>query len=107
MVKDVNKKKGKFAPFMNAFALPWCCILPIAVAAFGLAGGTIGVFLAPLTPYLLIISMGLIGYSNYNVWFGRFRSTRHKVWVTLITTFSVVAWLWSIIVVMKWIPLFG
>ena len=103
-MKDMNKK-GRFAPFMNMFALPWCCIFPIAVAALGLAGGTIGVLLSQFTQYFLVISIALIGYSNYNVWFGRFRSTRHKVWVSLITGFSIVAWLWSIIFVMKWIPL--
>ena len=91
MVKEI-KNRGRF---VHLFALPWCCILPIAVAVFGFAGGTLGIFLSKFTPYFLTISIALIGYSNYNVWFGKFRSFQHRFWVVIITIISILAWLWS------------
>lgn len=95
--------KEKLRNFIHIFAVPWCCILPIALAVFGLAGGTVGIFLLKFTPFFLIISIALIGYANYNVWFGGFTSIQHRVWVVLITILAVLAWLWSLIFVMEWI----
>ena len=97
------KGNKTFGEFIHVFAVPWCCILPIALAIFGLAGGTVGIFLSRFTPFFLIISIILIGYANYNVWFGGFRSIQHRVWVVLITILAVLAWLWSLIFVMGWI----
>jgi len=95
--------KEKLRNFIHIFAVPWCCILPLALAVFGLAGGTLGVFLSKFTPFFLIISIALISYANYNVWFGKFTSIQHRVWVSLITILAVLAWLWSLIFVMEWI----
>ena len=103
MVKEEKNKKKSFVNFIHIFALPWCCIFPIAVAFFGLAGGTLGTFLSRFTPFFLIISITLISYANYNVWFGKFRSVQHRIWVVLITILTILAWLWSITFVMKWI----
>ena len=93
MVKE-NKKKG-WKNYFHIFALPWCCILPIAVAFFGLAGGALGSFLSKFTPYLLIISILLITYANYNVWVGSFKTTKHRIYVSLITIFAIILWIWS------------
>jgi len=93
MVKEIKKKS--FRNFIHIFALPWCCIFPIAVAFFGLAGGAIGVFLSRFTPFFLAISIILISYANYNVWFGRFRSIQHRIYVSVITLISIILWLWS------------
>jgi hypothetical protein len=89
--------------YLNIFALPWCCILPISVAAFGLAGGALGAFLSQFTSIFLVLSVILIGYSNYKVWIIKQGLFQTKVWVVAITIFAVATWLWSIIFVMKWI----
>ena len=87
--------KEKLRNFIHIFAVPWCCILPLALAFFGLAGGTIGIFLSKFTPLFLTISIILIGYANYNVWFGRFKTLKHRIYVSLITIVAIVLWIWS------------
>jgi len=88
--------------YFSIIAVPWCCILPIGVALFGLAGGALGTFLSKLTPYFLVISITLIGYSNYNVWFGDFKTLKHGIYVTIITLIAIILWTWSIVYRMRW-----
>ena len=87
--------KEKIKNFIHIFAVPWCCILPLALALFGLAGGTVGIFLSKFTPLFLIISIVLIGYANYNVWFGKFKTLKHRIYVSLITIVAIALWIWS------------
>jgi hypothetical protein len=89
--------------YFHIFALPWCCMLPVSVAAFGLAGGALASFLSQFTPLFLAISVILIGYANFRVWILKHGPTQTKVWVIAITAFSILTWAWSIIFVMKWI----
>ncbi|MCH8945955.1 MAG: hypothetical protein IIA85_03465 [Nanoarchaeota archaeon] len=93
MVKEDKKKS--LVNYIHIFAVPWCCILPIAIAVFGLAGGGLGIFLSRFTPLFLALSILLIGYANYNVWLGRYRTTNHRIYVSLITLISIALWLWS------------
>ena len=93
MVKG-NKKKS-FVNYVQIFAVPWCCILPIAVAVFGLAGGGLGIFLSRFTPLFLALSVLLIGFANYNVWFGSYKTVNHRIYVSLITLISIALWIWS------------
>lgn len=93
MKKEDKKKIWK--NYFSVLALPWCCILPILVALFGLTSGTLGIYLSNLTPYFLIISILLITYSNYNVWFGKFKTINHRIYVSLITIISILLWIWS------------
>lgn len=92
MKKQIKKS---YVNYFHIFAVPWCCILPVAVAFFGFAGGALGAFLMKLTPYLLGISILLIGFANYNVWLGKFRTINHRVYVSLITLLSIGLWIWS------------
>ena len=98
MVKKGKKKS--FVNYIHIFAVPWCCILPIAVAFFGLAGGALGIFLSKLTPYFFILSVLLIGYANYNVWIGNYKTVKHRVYISVITLISIALWIWSIFFVM-------
>jgi len=95
MVKEEKNENKSFVNFIYIFAVPWCCILPIAVAFFGLVGGTLGIFLSKLTPLFLALSVLLIGYANYNVWLGRYKTINHRIYVSVITLISITLWLWS------------
>ena len=95
MIIVILMVKEKLENFIHIFAVPWCCILPLALALFGLAGGTVGIFLSKFTPLFLIISIVLIGYANYNVWFGKFKTLKHRIYVSLITIIAIVLWIWS------------
>ena len=95
MVKEEKNEEKSFVNFIHIFALPWCCILPITVAFFGLAGGALGAFLSKITPYFLIISIVLISYANYNVWVGDFKTIKHRIYVSLITIVTIILWIWS------------
>ena len=89
-----NKKKT-FSDYMQLFAVPWCCIFPIAAAFFGLAGGGLGIFLSRFTPLFLALSILLIGFANYNVWLGNYKTINHRIYVSVITLISVALWIWS------------
>jgi hypothetical protein len=95
--------KEDLKSYLHVFALPWCCVLPVTLSLFGLAGGALGAFLLQLTPTFLTLSVVLIGYSNYRVWILKHGPSQTRVWVALITLFAILTWLWSIIFVMKWI----
>ena len=101
-----NKKKT-FSDYMQFLAVPWCCIFPIAAAFFGLAGGAFGIFLSKLTPLFFILSVLLIGYANYNVWFGSYRTVNHRIHVSIITLISIALWIWSIFFRMGWESFIG
>ena len=102
MVKENQSKKKSFVNYMQIFAVPWCCILPIAAALFGLTSGTLGLFLSKLTPLFFILSVLLIGFANYNVWFGNYKTRNHRVYVSIITLTSIALWIWSIFFRMGW-----
>ena len=102
MVKINQSKKKSFVNYMHIFAVPWCCILPIAVALFGLTSGALGLFLSKLTPLFFILSVLLIGFANYNVWIGRYRTINHRIYVFIITLISAALWIWSIFFRMGW-----
>jgi len=99
--------KEKLRNFIHIFALPWCCIFPIAAAFFGLAGGALGVFLMKLNPLFFILSVLLIGFANYSVWFGGYKTTKHRIYVSLITLISIALWTWSIFIRMGWETFIG
>ena len=97
------KGKEKVKYYLHAFALPWCCILPIAAALLGVGGGALAAIIAPFTPFFLTISVIFIGYANYNVWFGKFRKSEvHKFWVVAITIFAILSWTYTAVFIMRW-----
>jgi len=100
----VEKRQHKtgFKKYLHIFALPWCCVIPIGLAFLGFTGGALGTFLSKFTPYFLVLSILLISYANYTVWFVH-GAKRSRIWVIVITIFAILAWLWSIIFVMRWI----
>lgn len=77
------------------FALPWCCVVPIAVSFLGVGSATVANALRQFTPLFIALSVGLIGWSNYSVWLGGHRTKRAKIWVGTTTTIALLLWVWS------------
>ena len=42
-----------------------CCVLPLAVALLGVGSAAAAAWLAPLRPYLLLLTFGLLGAAFY------------------------------------------
>jgi len=103
MKTQKQNTKTNLNSYLHIFALPWCCVIPVTFALFGLAGGALGTFLSQFTPIFLVLSIILIGYSNYSVWVLKQGPIQTKVWVIAITIFAIFTWTWSIVFVMKWV----
>jgi mercuric ion transport protein len=50
-----------------ATAASLCCVLPLAAATLGVGSAAFGATLAPLRPYLLILTIGLLGFAHYQI----------------------------------------
>ena len=78
------------------FAVPWCCVLPVIISFFGLGSVAIGSFLMQLLPLFILISVVLMSYANYNVYFSSHKIAKHgKIWVGINTIIAILLWVWS------------
>lgn len=66
-------------------SVPWCCILPAALASLGLASSMLAHWLGALTPALLGASVVLFGRAHYLLWVKR-HGSRSARWVTVVLT---------------------
>ena len=77
-------------------ALPWCCVLPVIISFFGLGSAAIGSFFMKFFPLFIIISIVMISYANYNVYFGSHKvAKRGKIGVGITTFIAILLWVWS------------
>ncbi len=45
-----------------------CCILPVAVAVFGVGSAALGAKLEPLRPYFLVLTAAILGFAFYRAY---------------------------------------
>lgn len=56
---------------LGAFGIASCCLLPLALLSLGLGGAWIGslAVLTPFKPLFIVLTVGLLGYCYYLVYF--------------------------------------
>ncbi|MFQ5998134.1 MAG: hypothetical protein ACE5KO_02405 [Candidatus Bathyarchaeia archaeon] len=79
-------------------ALPWCCVVPVAISWIGAGSAFVAALFAPFTLPLLGTSVLLLGYSHYRTWIRGNRSRPQLFWLGFATALSVGFWSWSILV---------
>lgn len=76
------------------FALPWCCVFPAGLAVLGLAGtAVLKTTLMEFAPLFLVISGGLLGWSNYLIHIQKQGNRASHVVVWLSTLLAVSFWI--------------
>lgn len=50
------------------FSLSWLCCLPIAASVLGVAAAALGAHLILLRPYLIALTVGLLGFAFYRAY---------------------------------------
>jgi surface polysaccharide O-acyltransferase-like enzyme len=76
------------------FVLPWCCILPAGFAVLGLAGtAVLKTTLMEFAPLFLMISVGLLGWSNYLIHIKKQGNRASRVVVCLSTLLTASIWI--------------
>jgi len=69
-MKQLDSKKGLAGALLAAAAASVCCIGPLIVLGFGVGGAWASSFsfFEPVRPYLIVVTVGLIGYSFYRIY---------------------------------------
>lgn len=91
-MKKVKQLKNILQTYLGFLALPWCCVIPILFSLLGLSSIVSGAFLMRITPILLVISIGFLGYANYWVYSGKCKLRRNKIIVQISTIFAILLW---------------
>ena len=57
-----------FGAVLAAFGASLCCILPVGVAVIGVGSAALGAKLEPFRPYLLVLTVAILGYAFYRAY---------------------------------------
>ena len=86
----MNEKSSSM--FSAAFAVPWCCILPAGLAAFGLAGtAAMKITLMKYMPFMLVLSALFLIRANYLAHIKKQgnRASHIIVWMSTLTSIGL------------------
>jgi hypothetical protein len=73
-------------------ALPWCCLVPAALAFSGAGAGLLGVVRGPLGWSSLALSVALVGRANWLVWVRGQGAPAARRWTLLFSAAAAVLW---------------
>lgn len=76
----------------TAASIPWCCILPAALAAAGAASSVVARWLGATMPLLLALSLVLFGRAHYLLWIRRHSSPSARLLTVILTLLSAAFW---------------
>lgn len=94
-MKKVKDLKDILKTYLGFLALPWCCVIPVLFSLLGLSSIISGAVLMSITPILLVISIGFLGYANYWIYSGKCMIKRNKIIVQISTIVAILLWTWS------------
>lgn len=76
----------------TAASIPWCCIVPPALAAAGTASSLAARSLGGATPWFLALSVGLFARAHYLLWVRRHGSPRTRLLTVVLTVVAGFFW---------------
>lgn len=86
----------------GVLALPWCCIVPAALALSGAGAGLAGSVWGSVGWAFLGLSVALIMRANWLVWVRRQGARAARRWTVVFSTFAAAAWLWRVGPYLEW-----
>lgn len=101
VLAPVDSRPWSSSALSAATAVPWCCVVPAALASLGLASSVLGSWLAAGTPAFFLMSAGFLGRAHYLIWAKRHGSPNARI-TTLVLTAAVV-WTWALRLA-PWLP---
>ena len=85
---------SRLAGWGGILALPWCCVVPAALAFSGVGAGLAGGVRGPLGWGSLALSVALIARANWLVLVRGQGARTARRWTVLFSTAAVVLWAW-------------
>ncbi len=85
---------SRLAGWGGILALPWCCVVPAALAFSGVGAGLAGGVRGPLGWGSLALSVALIARANLLVLVRGQGARTARRWTVLFSTAAVVLWAW-------------
>ena len=84
----------RLAGWGGALALPWCCVVPAALAFSGAGAGLAAGLVGPLGWGSVALSVALIARANWLVWVRRQGARAARRWTVLFSMAAVALWAW-------------
>lgn len=76
----------------TAASIPWCCLVPAALAVAGTASSVSTHWVAPAMPLLFALSVVLFARAHYLLWVRRHGSPAARLATVALTALSVSFW---------------
>jgi len=84
--------ESRTAGWGGVLALPWCCVLPAALAFSGIGAGLLGNVRGLLGWGSLALSVALIARANWLVWIRNQGAPPARRWTAIFSTVAVALW---------------
>lgn len=85
---------SRLAGWGGILALPWCCVVPAALAVSGVGTSVAGSLTGPLGGGSFALSVALIARANWLVLVRRQGAPGPRRWTILFSTAAVMLWVW-------------
>lgn len=73
-------------------SVPWCCIVPAALASLGLASSAVAHWIHAATPLLLVMSVAVLARAHYELWVKRHAAPLARALTLLLTLLAAALW---------------
>ena len=73
-------------------ALPWCCVVPAALASAGMASTVAARWLMAGSPFLLLLTVASLSRAHYLIWAKHHGSVLARVITLVATAAAIVLW---------------
>jgi hypothetical protein len=96
------RAETRLAGLGGFLALPWCCVVPAALAFSGAGASLAGGIRGPLAWGAVAASVALIARANWLVWVRRQGAPAARRWTALFSTVAVAFWAWRFAPYLAW-----
>lgn len=93
---------SRLASWGGILALPWCCVVPAALAVSGVGAGVAGNLTGPLGWGSFLLSVALIARANWLVWVRRQGARAARRWTVSFSAIAVALWAWRFAPYLAW-----
>ena len=91
-VKSASARSLRMTALGTAASIPWCCVVPAALAAAGTVSAVAPRRVGAATPLFLAVSVGLFARSHYLLWVKRHGSRVTRLATVGLTLVSGCFW---------------
>ena len=93
---------SRLAGWGGVLALPWCCLVPTALAFSGVGAGLLAGVRGPVGWGSFALSFLLIARANWLVWVRGHGAPAVRRWTVLFSTAALALWAWRFAPYLTW-----